>query len=324
MPVNLAARMIRYPFPKGESPYRRRLGEWAERCILGDYRGLPARCRELALRTNYGDVTGYYYPDASLGKAIPICRWMIYVGSYDDSFGTRGEKVLREMNARVDAVFRGGRLMPGDTGLGREFLRQVERIMREFRPFATPEWEGRFAENNRRYLDALITDSGYSYREVVRYPSLEEYFRIRENIVAVHPCSNMAEIVAGCILPGELVEHRVMRRIHRVTALLMAFCNDCFSAEKERRDREAMNLVLVLEHERGYGFGEACGEAARIHDALVVEFAALRRSLPDFGRWNRPLQRYLDTLELMIHGNLLWHLTTTRHRVQKGAERGLS
>lgn len=313
--MNTAAKMIRYPFPKGASPHIRVLGEWAERCIREEYGCLPEKFREIALKTNYGDVTGYYYPEAGFDKAVPVCRWMIYVGCYDDSFGTYGVEVLRGMNRRVDAVFRGGGLVEGDSGLGREFLQQVETIVREFRRFATPEWEVRFAESNKLFLDALITDCAYSYGEVVRYPSLEEYMGIREHIVAVYPCLNMAEIVGDCILPAEVMGHPVVRRINQITTLLMAFCNDFFSAERERRNGEAMNLILVLEHERGCSFEEACEEAADIHTGLVAEFAGLRSALPDFGEFNGRLERYVSTIELMIHGNLLWHLTTTRHRV---------
>lgn len=309
------AQMISYPFPKGTNPYIELLRGWADRCIISRYKKLPDGPREMARKTNYGDVTAYYYPTATLEKAIPICRWMIYVGCYDDSFGTYGPEVLRPVNQRVDEVYRGGSIGPADTGLGREFLLQVEKLMGEFSMFATPEWAERFASSNKLFLDALVTDKEYSFKKQVHYPSLEEYLAIRQNIVAVYPCVNIAEIVADFILPTELEMHPVIRRLHELTTLLMAICNDFFSVEKERRDHEAMNLILVMENERGCSTEQAYEAAAEIHKGFVDEFAKLRSSLPDTRERNGALDAYVSTLERMIHGNLLWHLTTTRHQV---------
>lgn len=313
--MKTAGQMIHYPFQKGKSPYIKLLGKWAGECILRDYECLSDADKKISLETNYGDVAAYYYPTASFKKAFPICRWMIYVGCYDDTFGTRSRDVLEPMNKRVNEIYRGGAAHPEDVGLGAEFLRQVEIIISEFRPFASPEWERRFAANNKLFLDALITATDYNYREKVRYPTLEEYLAIRQNIVAVYPCTNMAEIVADFILPPEVEELASIRRINELTALLMAFCNDFFSVDRERRDHEAMNLILVIENERGCSFRDACNEAVGIHDGFVAEFQRLRSSLPDLGELNASLERYIATLELMIHGNLLWHLTTTRHKV---------
>ncbi|QEC52896.1 terpene synthase family protein [Anseongella ginsenosidimutans] len=313
--MNTAAQMIHYPFEKGINPEINFLREWAGLCIQWQYTCLSAADRKVALETNYGNVAAYYYPTASFKKVLPICRWMIYVGCYDDTFGTRSRNVLERVNARVNQVYRGERALSSDTGLEGEFLWQVERIMKEFRPFSSTEWEQRFAANNKLFLDALVTATDYNYREKVRYPSLEEYLAIRQNIVAVYPCTNMAEIVADFILPPEVEQHPVIKRINQLTTLLMAFCNDFFSVERERRDHEAMNLILVIEHERNCSFTDACAAAASIHDRFVSEFQKLRSDLPDFGELNASLERYISTLELMIHGNLLWHLGTTRHRV---------
>lgn len=306
---------INYPFKKGVSPYLEALSVWAEQCIRREYAHLSDAAMKISLETNYGGVAAYYYPSASYEKAFPICRWMIYVGCYDDTFGTWDRRILEPMNALIDQVYHGKELTVADSKLGIEFLRQVRRIMHEFRPFATPAWEKRFAASNRLFLEALVTATRYNYQPVVRYPNLEEYLRIRQNIVAVYPCINMAEIVADFILPPLLLENPALKRIHEITTLLMAFCNDFFSVERERRDHEAMNLILVLENERGCSFKEAWAEAMEINDGLIKEFINLRKSLPKWKDLNPDLDRYIATLELMIHGNLVWHLNTTRHQV---------
>lgn len=306
---------IHYPFNKGISPYIDLLGQWSERCIREEYSELSDEAREISLKTNYGDVAAYYYPTASYEKAFPICRWMIYVGCYDDTFGTMDRRILEPMNQLIDQVYHGKDPSRADSDLGMQFLRQVKIITREFRPFATPAWERRFAASNRLFLEALVTATAYNYKKLVRYPSLQEYLRIRQNIVAVYPCTNMAEIVADFILPPLLVDHPVIKRINQLTTLLMAFCNDFFSVERERRDRETMNLILVLESERGCSLKEAYAEAMELNNQFVNEFVELRNSLPEMLELNEPLERYVSTLELMIHGNLQWHLTTSRHKV---------
>lgn len=312
--MNTTPRAINYPFLKGKNPHMRKLQEWIDQCILEDYEPLSQKFQEMHVSTHIGKLTGYYFPTADFELASVICRWMLTIGIYDDVFAPKGGEKLKSLGRRMQEVYQGKDITPEDTGLERILLKQIELVMQGVQPFSTTEWRRRFMENNTRYINTVILDSDtYSYRKEVKFPSLKEYMKIREDNVVIHPCLNLAEITSDCILSAELLEHKVIQRIHQVTVLLTATCNDFFSVEKERKNKEALNLILVLENELHCGFEEACDKAIEIHDNLVKEFLSLRHAILNFEGMNESLHRYCDALEFIIHGNLVWHQFTPRY-----------
>lgn len=313
---------LHYPFPKPDCVNC----EWAEAMVLQwidkEYATVPERVKNRIRKCNFGYLAAHYFPYANRQQLLFITRWVLWVTFHDEFYGAcYAPDALKRVCDRSIELFRGGRLTSEERSNEYAMLAHIEQVREQLLPYVTQEWLNRFIHSNQQYMDAIVTDAAlHSYREQVNYPTIQEYIRIREKIVAVFPCLDLLEIVAGFLLPETVFALPAIQRIRGIASLLTGFCNDLFSVEKERKEHEAMNLVLVVQQEKGCSLDEAYAEALRIHDAYLEEYLQLQSSLPDLGVYNKPLNNYLFHVNQLVQGNLLWHLKTRRYILFGGAE----
>lgn len=163
------------------------------------------------------------------------------------------------------------------------------------------------------YFETVITATEYSYQEPVHYPTLQHYLVIRENLIGVYPVADLAEVTSNAILPANIAIHPAVQELRRLAALLIALCNDIFSLRNDYEEKEAMNAVLIAQHEQDSSLEEAYEMITKLHNELLEQFLQLRNRLPDLRPYNGHVQRYIANLEQIIHGHLLWYQYTKRY-----------
>ena len=115
-------------------------------------------------------------------------------------------------------------------------------------------------------------------------------------------------------------DHASVRRLTEASHNATCWANDVLSLEKELRQGEVNNLVVVLLDAQGSGLQKAVDSAVAMHDAEVDAFVEASRNLPQFGTSvDARLERYVSSLKARMRGVLDWSLETGRYRASAGS-----
>lgn len=135
---------------------------------------------------------------------------------------------------------------------------------------------------------------------------LAKFAELREVLIAVTIYSALWEAIGGLVLSRD--ERELALPLHRKACELQWIANDLGSLARDSgqwvqasRDREDVNLVLVLAREQGLSIQAARERVVRRHNQLVGEFddEYRRRCLVADG----DLRRYLDGIPRSVNGN---------------------
>ncbi|HET9867323.1 MAG TPA: terpene synthase family protein, partial [Nitrospira sp.] len=118
-----------------------------------------------------------------------------------------------------------------------------------------------------------------------------------------HPFLALKEIETGVVLPEEIHEHPVVRRLKSLTVRLPGWLNEFQSYEKDTSTgMGAMNLINVLANEYHISVADARERAFAIHDEELAEFVRLQAALPEFGEWHDRVANHIHHLSFVISG----------------------
>jgi len=132
---------------------------------------------------------------------------------------------------------------------------------------------------------------------------------------AVYPCLTLIELTEGLRLPAEVHGHPDVQRLAEITNNVISWANDIVSLEKELRQGDVHNLVLILSQEHKLSLQAAADRVAALHDGEIRAFIALAQRLPSFApAVDIDLQRYVAGMRFWMRANLDWSLATTRYQ----------
>lgn len=151
-------------------------------------------------------------------------------------------------------------------------------------------------------------------RDRAQIPDLASYMQLREVTIGLQVMFALAELLEGFRLPDGVREHPAIRQLATYTSNIMGWANDLFTYEKELREGEIHNLVLVLMHERRISLPEAVAQTVELHDNEVRCFLEAIEQLPSFGAADGDVARYVGMLRCWIRGHLDWAHETGRYR----------
>jgi len=130
-----------------------------------------------------------------------------------------------------------------------------------------------------------------------------ECIALRENSICVDTFLQLTEVETGIILPPEIHEHPVIRRLQTQACHLVTFFNEVQSVIKdEATDSIYYNSVKVIQHEHQMSLKEACLEDLRLHNEDLKEFVELQASLPDFGIWQDAVVNWVHYMSMVLSG----------------------
>lgn len=305
----LNANALQYSFTHQLNPNAEAMEAVIRTWIETDYNWLPDKMKFKYGKTGMGHCGGCIFPHASLAQLTAICRFFIWAFTVDD---------IHELSepAEIDRVRRISleALRYGNFTSDEEIFNSLPKMREELLAVGSPHWLDRFCNSLDRYFDGLKEEVEYRVPQV--FPDFETFISIRMKAVNVYSMTHLCEAITGTTLPDYVVQHPVIDRLEQLACSIQAWSNDYFSAHLEKGN-DVMNLVLIIENEKGCSLSEAYLEALAIHDADADEFVSLTQQLPDVGIWNRAVAQYVENLQLMIAGNLYWTLNLTE-RYKKG------
>jgi hypothetical protein len=297
------------PFPPRESPYKEILREKSEKWIDEEYSALPPHFIKMMKRLDGASWAAHSWPDAPLPLLISFTRALLWGIAQDDYYAPFQKDELSKVTYRMMEIARGKIPGPKENPI----IHQFSIFMREFEVIATEDWMERYVYDISQYLEGIEIDSSISYRKEINYPSIEEYIPIRRKNVAMATVNDKIELVTG-ILPNYIVQGPFIQKARILAGDLFAWSNDLISLEKEMRENEGLNLVLVIQNERKCSIEDAFDEAVQMYNSRVEEFMILYSNIPDFGVYTPVVKKFLEGQGLWISGYLNWFEETSRYK----------
>ena len=169
-----------------------------------------------------------------------------------------------------------------------------------------------FADRLEVLFKGFITEA--RNRDNAQIPDLTSYLPLREVTVGLQVMYGLAELLEGFSLPAAVHAHPLIQALARHTSNIVGWANDLFTYEKEFREGEIHNLVLVLMNELGISLTEAVVQATALHDNEIHSFLSCIDQLPSFGAADRDVACYVEMLRCWIRGHLDWAHETGRYR----------
>ncbi len=270
------------------------------------------------------NVPRYFHPAASeeaLALSLElICWYFFFDDPFDDGLVSRdeGERTI----ARMRAVLNDGNLPPDAT--------PVERLCRQFRNRAAllsgdrPELFSRFIALCDEWVGSILPITRWDRG---RLPQLHEYDRLRLSNVGILPEFALNEMIGGLRLDDTFLDRPEVRRLGELAALIIAYCNDTYSYEREAQRQTQLNSLELRRRHGGQSLAEAYeDQLARIRE-MVDELSSIEQALVADGllgwsnaadtvesaRRRREQTQYVDDIKAVVVGNHYWSLADGRY-----------
>jgi hypothetical protein len=301
------------PFPSAINPHASQVQqgtvEWARRLHLLQR---DAAYRRLE-RVQYGMLMARAYPTAALETLQIATDWSTWLFLLDDQCDEAGigqaPEQLASLHTRLLDVLRGILPQPDD----RSLVHGLWDIYVRLRKYATEEWLERFSASVAMYFTANVWEATNRRQGLI--PDAVSYRDMRPFTSAVYPCLMLIELTERLHLPATVHDHPDIQRLAEMTNNVISWSNDIVSFEKEQRQGDVHNLVLILAHEQQFTLQAAVEQVAVLHDDEVDAFIALAARLPKFEpAIEADLRRYIAGMRFWMRGNLDWSIGTARYQ----------
>lgn len=297
--------LLYYPMEDTNSLFANEIESQMTRWI--DEYELPLSLSEKYRRSRFGDLTTRFFPHASRTVLEAGALHMLVFFAFDDLYAGKQLQELQDACGKAIAYLE-GHMLPRNRHI---VVEQFGLLRQHLLTLSSPEWMSRYIQHVRQYFDAMLTESFLAGAAI--YPSADYYKILRENLVGLYQLVDFVELEIEVILPQPSVAHPFTRRLQQLAVLIMSWCNDYYSALKEMKDGEVMNLVLIIREEQGCALETAYDQVISLHNQQMDIFMDMCSDLPAPFREDERYQRYVEHLQLMVGGHKTWTEHTFRY-----------
>ena len=251
------------------------------------------------------------FPGASLSDLVLAAEFNVWLFLLDDSCDEvppgRKYAYIRKMSSELTLALSGyapafGRPAPLVSALGD--------LWKRLKALGNRSWQDHFVDCMILYLDACKLEA--TFLDLQLHPTVDTYTRNRPYLGAVHLEPALAQVLCAIDLKERWATEPLLEAITLLCCNIVCWSNDLFSLEKELRNGDTHNLVLVLQHERGYSLQEALREAADIHNRDVQQFIELSGQVQNDPFCGKAVPAYIRALENIISANMEWSLKDSK------------
>lgn len=293
---------FRYPFPTLKNPFADELQDITDhQWIEGEYHWLYANdpaTRQRYKKTMTAHIAAQWFPTASIQRLKPACRFMLWTLYNDDMYEESTLQEVRHIHEQSLAVLRGATTAES---AGIPLGSMLASLRAELLQFIPPESLLRFVHALDKYFKGL--EQELSYKANKTFPSIEECIAIREDSLCLLPFLELQDLETQLVLPAEIYEHPVIKRIKALASRLMVYFNEVQSVAKDEATGSIYyNVVKAIQYNRNISLEEACLEDLHIHNEELKEFIALQSALPDFGDWQDVVVNRVHYISMTLSG----------------------
>ena len=301
-PLELLRNKFRYPFPTLKNPHADELQQitenhWIDGEYLWLYKNNP-QIRKKYKKTLTAHIAAQWFPTAPIERFKPICRLMLWTLYNDDLYEEEEPENIEYVHTQSIAILN-GEISARQSGI--PLGNMLASLREELLQFIPQESILRFSGMISRYFDGLKTE--LEYKRNKKFPTVADCIALREDSICLYPFLQLTEVETGIVLPPEIHEHPVVRRLQALACHLVTFFNEVQSVVKDEATGSIYyNIVKVIQNEQGLSLEEACLEDLRLHNEDLKEFVTLQASLPDFGIWHEAVVNWVHYMSMVLSG----------------------
>jgi 5-epi-alpha-selinene synthase len=261
-----------------------------------------------------GHLAAMAYPDAEPRMLELIAEMMAWVFIQDDHYDTAPSHEQRpeRLESRFESymtILRSGVAPSGSEPAARALADLACR----FSEIGSPAWYLHFTDTMRRFwMDGVVVETYYRARGLSPDPA--SYMAMRAQTVGVYVCLDLMELTLGHELPMAVREDPILRRITWLTSRIIAYVNDLFSYDKERRVGDVNNYLQVMRRCESMSLPAVIDHTVRVHDRELEQLCQLDGTVRDHGPQVREtVDRYIEGCRAWITGALAWQQVAGRY-----------
>ncbi|MFB6847298.1 (-)-alpha-amorphene synthase [Streptomyces sp. NPDC056373] len=304
--VELIDAHLYMPFPFRRSPHEAAVtagvDEWLRATGLSDDPGVSVMIRN----TRPAELASYNSPDADPGVLQLVAHQIAYQFVFDDraeEVGRHRPGLLLPMLGESIAILRDG--APPSTPLGTA----LSDLYRQIRARCTPAQAARWAWKSREYVHGLLYEAVAQTHSSPLRPGL--CTSIRSLTAGVEPFHPLCEAAQPHELTSEELHHPVVRQLSRLSADAAVWIPDLFSAVKEQRSGEMINLALAYQRAHQCPLPVAVTLAIQQINRTIREFESLYAGIePELSPSG---VGYVEGMAGWIRGCYYWSRTVPRY-----------
>ncbi|GEN74056.1 terpene synthase family protein [Chryseobacterium lathyri] len=248
--LSLLNNHFKYPFPTLKNPNADLLQEITENdWVDGEYLWLYQQnpdLRKKYKKTKTAHIAAQWFPIAPVERFKPICRLMLWTLYNYDIYEESEPEDIEVVRSQSIAILNGEINAEESTiPLGAMLFS----LRQELLQFIPEKSISRFARMINRYFIRL--EKEVRYKKNKKFPTIKECIALREDSICLYPFLQLTEVETGIILPEEIHEHPVIRRLQALACHLVTYFNEMQSVVKDEATGSIYyNIVKVIQNER--------------------------------------------------------------------------
>ncbi|MFB2980360.1 hypothetical protein [Microseira sp. BLCC-F43] len=257
-------------------------------------------------------LVGYTNPDAAADDLYLISDFMTWICIYDDlsdaaNLGKHPDK-LSILHQRLVDVLNGADVSGQDDNLTQALQDICQRLIQR----TSCEWVERFARDVEQQLQGFVWESTNRLAGIT--PDLSSYVKLRPYSLTIFPNLDLTWVSQDIPANAKFLRHIYVQQMTVMVCNHIGWTNDVLGINRELREENPHNIVLVLQQEYNLSLQDAVKRAVEMCNAEVKAFLNLESRLPSFGETEDiSLKRYIDGLRSWIRGHLNWCSETARY-----------
>lgn len=265
-------------------------------------------------KVDLGRLCAYAYPYANRDRLALITELMWWIfredDIYDDPHATKEhpDRLAGRFERYLEILRR--REAPRNANPAeRSFGDVVERLD----DLTSTGWMTRFTETMRRFwIEGCVNETLYRSSGIVPDPG--SYMAMRVQSVGAYPFCDLIEVAYEFELSRKVRENSIFRRMCWLAVRAIAYVNDIFSYEKERRVGDVSNYLHVKRYYDHIDVLDAVDVTIRAHNIEIQQFCQLEELMPDFGEEeNLKVAFYIAAVKTWLAGALEWQRVSGRY-----------
>ncbi|MEU9454084.1 (-)-alpha-amorphene synthase [Streptomyces sp. NPDC048277] len=297
---------LHMPFPCARNPHESEaaagVDAWLRRWGLTDEPGVAT----MIARTRPAELASRTSPAVDSGMLQIVAHQIAYQFVFDDraeDVGRRSPGLLVPMLCESIAILRDGR--PPGTRLGAA----LADLHRQVRERCTPAQAARWAWKSREYVHGLLYEAVAQAQPFPLRPG--DCTSIRSLTAGVEPFHPLYEAAQPHEMSPAELHHPDVQRLGRLSADAAVWTADLFSAVKEQRAGEMINLALAYQREHRCSLQVAVLLAVQQINRTIEEFQRLRQRVgPELSTTG---VGYVDGMAGWIQGCYHWSRAVPRY-----------
>ena len=263
-------------------------------------------------KARFAWLTSLTQPYSQLEDLKLAADWHTWLFAHDDIVDAtavgRNPEHVSAIHARLVKVLQGEEPDQNDKGVAYALADIRRRIMER----ASPVWAERFTYSVEQYFQGNDWEASNRHENIT--PDLTTYIKMRQHSGAVFTCFNIIFFTLGLVPHARFLQHLYVQQLAIMANHHICWVNDIMGLQKEIRENNRSNLVLVLQEMHNLTLVEAINQAVSYCDREMEAFVRLAASLPAFADEEQDqLTDYLTALRAWMCGHIQWYKETGRY-----------